>query len=199
MAPNKMAASSDELPRLRASRSSKKGERERKQQAVSTRTSAPSRYLGLEAQTLQTTLRLVLMFTAWKTLLLVIAFASPGPAYDTSSELLPFFERKHALKDDRASSSTLQWIIHRLSLRLTRWDAVYFTAAADRGHIFEQEWAFSPFLATLNSRLTRCASFPLTFLRYLARIDICSQINVHMLIMSCFCSSHNCSDFTPRS
>ncbi|EON69042.1 hypothetical protein W97_08355 [Coniosporium apollinis CBS 100218] len=28
------------------------------------------------------------------------------------------------------------------ALKLTRWDAIYFTQIAERGYVYEQEWAF---------------------------------------------------------
>ncbi|OJD40661.1 glycosyltransferase family 76 protein [Diplodia corticola] len=85
---------------------------------------------------------LVLVCAAWKALLLLIAFASPGPGYDTSTTLL--------LGHDAAASSlgaaSAPWsatLGERLVSKLVRWDAIYFTAAAARGYQHEQEWAFS--------------------------------------------------------
>ncbi|KAF3761275.1 family 76 glycosyltransferase [Cryphonectria parasitica EP155] len=53
--------------------------------------------------------------------------------------------------------------------RLTSWDAIYFIKAAERGYLFEQEWAFGPALPTcislLNQALTSLGllgSSPLT-------------------------------------
>ncbi|EKG13131.1 GPI mannosyltransferase 2-like protein [Macrophomina phaseolina MS6] len=85
---------------------------------------------------------LVIVFAAWKTLLLLIAFASPGPGYDTSTTLL--------LGRDAAASAlvsaSVPWTAtlgERLASKLTRWDAIYFTVAAERGYQHEQDWAFS--------------------------------------------------------
>ena len=80
---------------------------------------------------------LVLSFFTWKTLLLIIAAASPGPGYDTSASLL---------KPNRRSSENLDGellpALRYLVERLTRWDAIYFIRTANRGYLFEQEWAF---------------------------------------------------------
>lgn len=65
------------------------------------------------------------LFVAWKVLLFDIAIIAPGRGYDTSTTLLP-------------SDS-----------KFVRWDAIYYTETARRGHIFEQEWAFGKGLSTL--------------------------------------------------
>ena len=77
---------------------------------------------------------LIAAFCAWKCLLLLVAAACPGPGYDSSSTLL--------LGNDSAPSALLA-VLQHLLLRLIRWDAVYFATSATRGHVFEQEWAFS--------------------------------------------------------
>ncbi|KAL2755492.1 glycosyltransferase family 76 protein, partial [Sodiomyces alcalophilus JCM 7366] len=41
--------------------------------------------------------------------------------------------------------------------RLTRWDAIYFTASARRGYLYEQEWAFARGLPVVISALSRLA------------------------------------------
>ncbi|EGX95696.1 DUF409 domain protein [Cordyceps militaris CM01] len=76
-------------------------------------------------------LTLAAAFLAWKALILLLAYgALVGSDYDTSTALL--------LPSSRATS---------LARRLTRWDAVYFVHGARDGHVYEQEWAFSPALA----------------------------------------------------
>lgn len=77
---------------------------------------------------------LVAVFTAWKTLLLCVACVSPGPGYDTSTQLL----LPPALQTDPSSVRLLSHV----SLRLVRWDALYFVRVAQRNYLFEQEWAF---------------------------------------------------------
>ena len=80
---------------------------------------------------------LILCFLAWKTLLLLVASASPGPGYDTSASLLgpaPGSVEKPA----RELPAPLGY----LAEKLTRWDAIYYVKVANRGYLFEQEWAF---------------------------------------------------------
>jgi hypothetical protein len=90
---------------------------------------------------------LLAIFTAWKSLLLVVAYASPGPGYDTSTRVL----------FDQYSAPPPTWLartVQDFTLRLTRWDAFYFTTSSVRGHLFEQEWAFSWFMARLTAALS---------------------------------------------
>ena len=74
---------------------------------------------------------LVTLFLAWKFILLVVALCSPGPGYDTSASL-----------DTSSHDKELPVVLHYLNNKLIRWDAFYFTKAANRGYLFEQEWAF---------------------------------------------------------
>jgi hypothetical protein len=83
------------------------------------------------------TTRLVVVFCLWKILLLTLAAFCPGPGYDTSTLILldPSINRhKNFHKRSRTD---------RLILNLSRWDALYFVKAAERGKVHEQEWAFS--------------------------------------------------------
>jgi hypothetical protein len=78
---------------------------------------------------------LTIIFLLWKALLFLAALASPGPGYDTSTTL------------QLSSSSPLQSEVGNLSniplvSKLTRWDAIYYIQVAQRGHLYEQEWAF---------------------------------------------------------
>ncbi|KAI9891228.1 MAG: hypothetical protein M1814_002918 [Vezdaea aestivalis] len=72
---------------------------------------------------------LLLIFFVWKLVLLLIALCSPGPGYDTSTRIDFGWAEPHTLKE-------------RLVEKLTRWDALYFVRLAERGYVFEQEWAF---------------------------------------------------------
>ena len=65
-------------------------------------------------------------FLFWKLLLLAITLLAPAP-YDTSTSLiLP------------PPTTFLRLLLQKL----TRWDAIYFVKAAQRGYANEQEWAF---------------------------------------------------------
>lgn len=75
---------------------------------------------------------------------------SPGPGYDTSALILT--DASTQRHTNLESSSTL---VH-LALNLFRWDALYFVKAAERGVVFEQEWAFSPVFSKLLSVTARC-------------------------------------------
>ncbi|KAF1984174.1 glycosyltransferase family 76 protein [Aulographum hederae CBS 113979] len=72
---------------------------------------------------------LILLFIAWKTCLLLVVSLSPGPGYDSSTDLL-FGQFPSTSRADQLLS------------KLVRWDAVYFTNIAERGYQYEQEWAF---------------------------------------------------------
>jgi phosphatidylinositol glycan class V len=78
---------------------------------------------------------LVGLFVAWKSLLLLVACCSPGPGYDTSTGLY----QPHA---DGVEDSGIIALLSFVSDKLTRWDAIYFSKIANRGYLFEQEWAF---------------------------------------------------------
>lgn len=91
---------------------------------------------------------LVLYFVTWKLLLLAVAYASPGPGYDTSTALV--------LDRDAVQPYT---VLDTLLLRLTRWDALYFTSSSHRGHVYEQEWAFSWALSRVTSVISNSGCF----------------------------------------
>ncbi|PPJ50252.1 hypothetical protein CBER1_04871 [Cercospora berteroae] len=84
--------------------------------------------------------QLITCFCLWKLLVVLIAAASPGPGYDTSTQLLL---RPNANAVD-------PWLDH-LATKLTRWDGLYFASASANGQVFEQQWAFSPFLTRVTS------------------------------------------------
>ncbi|KAF3481377.1 GPI mannosyltransferase 2 [Arthroderma uncinatum] len=77
-------------------------------------------------------------FCLWKIVLLLIVLASPGPGYDTSTALLLSPEEEHA----RNSAGTVEWLISHVAHKVARWDSIYFLKIAQRGYVFEQEWAF---------------------------------------------------------
>lgn len=69
------------------------------------------------------------VFLAWKSIVLILIWLSPGQGYDTSTSLLVGANR------------------------LVRWDAIYFVQKAQHGDVFEQEWAFGKGLSTLLSSI----------------------------------------------
>jgi phosphatidylinositol glycan class V len=103
---------------------------------------------------------LVLLFSAWKILLLAITLFSPGPDYDTSTQLLfnghgtwNYATVPQVLGQIQSAGSPLS--IERLVERLTRWDAIYFVPVAERGYVHEQEWAFGWGFTRLLSLLSK--------------------------------------------
>ncbi|QDS75123.1 hypothetical protein FKW77_007505 [Venturia effusa] len=79
---------------------------------------------------------LLAIFSAWKVLLLTLAFLSPGPGYDTSTQLL---FRGFGVNSTLPSTTSISG---RIAQKLTRWDGIYFASSAERGYQHEQEWAF---------------------------------------------------------
>ncbi|ESZ99364.1 GPI mannosyltransferase 2 [Sclerotinia borealis F-4128] len=87
-------------------------------------------------QPLETPVRtIILCFTLWKVLLLLIAACSPGPGYDTSTSLL--LSTLHSVGQKK-----LPLVVQYLIGKLVRWDAIYFVRVSNRGYLYEQEWAF---------------------------------------------------------
>ncbi|KAF3037775.1 ER membrane glycoprotein subunit of the GPI transamidase complex-like protein [Didymella heteroderae] len=89
--------------------------------------------------------QLVSVFCAWKGLLFCLAALCPGPGYDTSGLILSDSSLNRYANLE--SSSRLSHLV----LNFFRWDALYFVKAAERGLVFEQEWAFSPAFSKLLS------------------------------------------------
>ena len=82
-------------------------------------------------------LSLTIYFIVWKLILLLVALTSPGIGYDTSTTLI-----SNSIDGTGTSTSLSEAIAGELSRKLVRWDAIYFTQIAQRGYLFEQEWAF---------------------------------------------------------
>ena len=78
---------------------------------------------------------LALYWAAWKLLFVVLALASPGIGYDTSTDVLL------AARSPQSPHREYHQFRHGLQ-KFVRWDAIYFTKIAQRGPLFEQEWAF---------------------------------------------------------
>ena len=85
---------------------------------------------------------LAVIYVLWKVLLLLVAISSPGSGYDTSTSLL------------RQPQSLL-------TSKLVRWDAIYYTQIAQRGYVFEQEWAFGWGYTHMLKLLATCMCLPL--------------------------------------
>jgi GPI mannosyltransferase 2 len=81
-------------------------------------------------------LALSAIFLAWKLLIVLIAVATPGPGYDTSTTLLESVGKPIALNSQSPQGIPSQW------QKFVRWDAIYFTQMAEHGHVYEQEWAW---------------------------------------------------------
>ena len=92
--------------------------------------------------------RVIGLCLIWKLILLVVACASPGPGYDTSTKIL-------LDQFSSPSGSRFGGAVEHVVLRLTRWDGIYFSSLAARGHVNEQEWAFSWALARTTSFVAR--------------------------------------------
>lgn len=91
------------------------------------------------------TARLIALYWLWKSLILIAVVLSPGTGYDTSTEL--FFNQ------DRTHRDALSTWMYGVSLRLTRWDGIYFSSFAEDGYVFEQQWAFSWVFAGVSAQL----------------------------------------------
>lgn len=110
---------------------------------------------------------LALYWTLWKLILAVVALLSPGIGYDTSTDVL------FSTLNSRGSPSSEANVLRYGLQKWIRWDAIYFSQIARRGHFFEQEWAFGwgftrllhfgakgMSLLLLNSDLTDDTVFP---------------------------------------
>ncbi|KAI4723498.1 mannosyltransferase [Aureobasidium sp. EXF-10727] len=101
---------------------------------------------------------LACLFCAWKLLLLCIAYASPGPGYDTSTTLL-----LARAQPSVTENTLLEDFAKRLVSKLVRWDALYFVSVAQRGYLFEQEWAwgwgYTKFLSLISKGWSSASDF----------------------------------------
>ncbi|KAK5999748.1 hypothetical protein QM012_005154 [Aureobasidium pullulans] len=136
---------------------------------------------------------LACLFVVWKLLLLCIAYASPGPGYDTSTTLL-----LARAQPSLTENSLLEDFAKRLVSNLVRWDALYFVSVARRGVIFEQEWAwgwgFTKFLALVSKVLPSASSQPPLFVQAYAGVLI-SHV-AHLLSVFVLYGLVDCLPFT---
>src|ERR1700753_414399 len=96
---------------------------------------------------------LVALFAFWKALLLIIVYLNPSDGYDSSTQI--FFLPESSGHQPVARHPTYANVsTSRIASRLSRWDAIYFAAAAHRGYVHEQEWAFSWGFTTLLRHFT---------------------------------------------
>ncbi|KAK0273430.1 ER membrane glycoprotein subunit of the GPI transamidase complex-like protein, partial [Friedmanniomyces endolithicus] len=123
---------------------------------TTSRISQPASLRGKAVRHLELTSirRLIPVFAIWKGLILLIALASPGPGYDTSTRIL--FDRQRGEHD-----SWFAYGLEHVLLRLTRWDGIYFASGSAHGQVYEQEWAFSPLLSRATSTVARVLFSPL--------------------------------------
>lgn len=122
-----------------------------------TRISQPAVPRGKAGKRLEETSisRVIRIFWIWKGLLLLVALSAPGQGYDTSTQIT--FDQDYYPK---GSSSWCSKAIEHAVLRLTRWDAIYFASSSWRGHLYEQEWAFSWVFSRLSSKAANGAYMP---------------------------------------
>ncbi|KAG9516636.1 DUF409 domain protein, partial [Aureobasidium melanogenum] len=114
---------------------------------------------------------LACLFVVWKLLLLCVAYASPGPGYDTSTTLL-----LARAQPSVTENTFLEDFAKQLVTNLVRWDALYFVSVARRGVIFEQEWAwgwgYTKFLGLVSKVLPGASSQPPLFVQAYAGVLI---------------------------
>lgn len=94
-------------------------------------------------------LSLSIIFLFWKALLFMVAILSPGPGYDTSTNLL-----LHRSNDAEINNAWSRAMVKHITHKLVRWDAIYFVTASHRGYLYEQEYAFGMGYTKLVSLLT---------------------------------------------
>lgn len=102
---------------------------------------------------------LIILFVAWKVLLLAIAFCSPGPGYDSSTQILFRIASNLPLPESGLTTNTTPPASASLTQKLVRWDSIYFVPLTARGYTYEQEWAFGWGFTTLVAFVSKCEFF----------------------------------------
>lgn len=82
---------------------------------------------------------LLFLATCWRVSLAIAIVLSPGMGYDTSTAIL---RRQAGAAQCLGDTCKAHGFFDVFALKLTRWDAIYFTQIAERGYVYEQEWAF---------------------------------------------------------
>jgi phosphatidylinositol glycan class V len=112
--------------------------------------------------------RVVRLFVAWKAVLFAVVLLAPGGrdgGYDASTAL-----HFGAVSPPRSAaapmgpvSAAVRDVAERVVVKLTRWDAVYFTQASAYGRGTEQEWAFGWGFSSAVSRVVGIVPPPLLY------------------------------------
>jgi phosphatidylinositol glycan class V len=97
---------------------------------------------------------LVALFVFWKVLLLVIVYLNPNDGYDSSTQLFLLTDQSGHRSTSAPVFANANVSTLRIVASLSRWDAIYFAAAAHRGYVHEQEWAFSWGFTSLLNHVT---------------------------------------------
>lgn len=130
---------------------------------------------------------LACLFVVWKLLLLCIAYVSPGPGYDTSTQLLLVHSHSHS------GNTLLAGLVEHLIANLVRWDALYFVSVAERGYLFEQEWAwgwgYTRFLS-LVAKGWSCKSFKMHRLNFMSALPSASLSPLYVQAIAGVVISH---------
>jgi hypothetical protein len=111
---------------------------------------------------------LTLAFWSWKVLLYIVVAACPGSGYDTSTSLISYAADQSIVAQSNSLSGPLKF---------ARWDSIYFLDIAEKGYLFEQEWAFGWGYTKLLSIFVSGTQFPLLLYPYCAFLTRTNTVN----------------------